>query len=274
MRDRDPNDDVASESERILRALAEQDQEGELPAPADERLLAYREGRLDADEEREMERILAQSAAGRRRLLALAGVDHSLPLRRVRKAVLAAAAGQRRRSPWLLSVAAVAAALVLAVIGLLPGRRGLPAGLAYDVAAHGLAEARSADQAASTVQAYPGTPLRISARPRGDSPSGITFALYRREGDALRRVRQPEEVRLVNDRGSASFSGAAAAILGTHSPGVYPLYVVASRHEPPSLVTVATGQQPATALGVPGRLVYPLTVTLLRDEPGTKEGTP
>ena len=96
------------------------------------------------------------------------------------------------------------------------------------------------------VRAYPATPVRILVRPRGDSPAGVSFALFRREGGALRRVRQPEEVRLVSDRGSAAFEGAAASLLATRAPGAYPLYIVAyNLKEPPPRVELAPGQDPA-----------------------------
>jgi hypothetical protein len=270
-------DETPAEVEKILRALADQDPDDGLPAPADERLRAWREGRLPPGETAELEGLLARSAAGRRRLLELAGVDQSLPLRRVRKAVLAGAGPRRRPSrrvmPWL-SAAAVAASITLALLTFLPRPHGLPAGLAYDVGARGLAEARSAEELPSVVRAYPATPVRIFVRPRGDGPTGVSFALFRRAGGALRRVRQPEEVRLVSDRGSAVFEGAAARVLATRAPGAYPLYVVAyNQKEPPALVELEPGQDPAAALRASGRLVYPIMVNLLGDEPPAKDGT-
>jgi hypothetical protein len=274
MRDRsqDPNEEsMPAEVDRVLRALADQDPDDGVPAPADERLLAYREARLTPDETRELEGLLARSAAGRRRLLELAGIDRSLPLRRVRKAVLGAA-DRRRVVPWI-SAAAVAASILLALLTLFPHQHGLPVGLAYDVAGRGLAGSRSVDEAPGPMQAYPDTLLRILIRPRGNSPAGVSFALFRREGGGLRRVRQPEEVRLVGDRGSAAFEGAAARVLATRAPGAYPLYVVAYvGEEPPSRMKLEPGQDPAEALRASGRLVYPMTVTLLRDEPPAEDG--
>jgi hypothetical protein len=279
MRDRpqDPNEEsMPAEVDRVLRALADQDPDDGVPAPADERLLAYREARLTPDETRELESLLARSAAGRRRLLELAGVDRSLPLRRVRKAVLGAVDRRRRVVPWM-SAAAVAASILLALLVFFPRQHGLPAGLAYDVAARGLAESRSADAAPSPmenpVRAYPGTPLRILVRPRGNVPAGVSFALFRREGGGLRRVRQPEEARLVGDRGSAAFEGAAARVLATRAPGAYPLYVVVyTGEEPPSRMKLEPGRDPVEQLRASGRLVYPMTVILLRDEPAAEDG--
>jgi hypothetical protein len=279
MRDRpqDPNEEaMPAEVDRVLRALADQAPDDRLPAPADERLRAYREGRLPPEETRELEVTLAHSSTGRRRLLELAGIDRSLPLRRVRKAVLGAADRRRRVVPWI-SAAAVAASILLALLVLFPhqfpGHQGLPAGLAYDVAGRGLAGSRSADEAPGPVRAYPDTLLRILVRPRGNSPAGVSFALFRREGGGLRRVRQPEEARLVDDRGSATFEGAAARVLATRAPGAYPLYVVAyAGEEPPPRVQPEPGQDPAEALRASGRLVYPMTVTLLRDEPPAEDG--
>jgi hypothetical protein len=262
-----PNEDeTPPEVERALRSLGLLETEDGLPAPADERLRAYREGTLSEDETRELERELAQSAVGRRRLLELAGVDHSLPLRRVRRAVLGATGPRSRKAPWL-AAAALAASVLLAVLTFFPHHPSLPAGLAYDVGAHGLAEARSTGEVRGEARAYPDTPLRIQALPRGESPSGVTFALYRREDGVLRRVRVPEEVRVENDRGSVVFTGTAGTVLATRSPGVYPLFVIATIHEsPPELVRLAPGQDPAAALRDSGRLVYPVTVTLLRSE--------
>ena len=273
-------DGMSTAADRLLRALAEGDLDDGAPAPVDERLRAYREGRLTPGETRELEGLLARSAAGRRRLLELGGVDQSLPLRRVRKAVLAAAGPRRRLVPWI-SAAAAAASILLALLTFFPHSHGLPAGLAYDVTPQGLAESRSAAPSpggmagAGTrdVRAYPGTTVRILVRPRGESPAGVSLALFRREGGALRRVREPREVRLASDRGSATFEGTAARVLATEVPGAYPLYVVAyAREEPPALLQLEPGQDPAGALRASGRLVYPVTVTLLRNDLPVEDG--
>jgi hypothetical protein len=278
---RTPNEDeTPAEVERALRALADLETDDGLPSPGDERLLAYREGALSEDEEREVERVLARSAGGRRRLLELAGIDRSLPLRRVRRAVLAAAGPRRRMArmtPWL-GAAALAASIVLAVLTFFPHHTSLPAGLVYGVGAQGLAAVRSEGEAGGEARAYADvyadTPLRIFVRPRGDSPSGVSFALFRRETGALRRVRQPEEVRVENDRGSATFEGTAGTVLATRSPGVYPLFVVAYIQEPPpAFVRLEPGQDPAAILRDSGRLVYPVRVTLLRDGTPAENGT-
>ncbi len=270
-------DETPDGIEKILRALAGQDPEDGLPAPDDQRLHAYREGSLSPEETRELEGLLARSAAGRRRLLELAGIDRSLPLRRVRKAVLDGAARRRGVAPWMAAaaaVAAIAAMIVVALIVVLPRQSALPERLAYDISARGLAEVRSGEQmpgeklpgedVPGETRAYPATPVRISLRPRGDSPAGLSFTLFRREGGALRQVRQPDEVRLESDRGSATFAGSAARMLATQTPGVYPLYIVISRKELPSWVDLEPGQDPASALRGSGRLVYPVTVTLLQ----------
>ena len=55
--------------------------------------------------------------------------------------------------------------------------------------------------------------------------------------------------------------------------GAYQLYVVVfTREELPAFVKLEPGQDAAGALRAPGRLVYPLTVTLLRAEPPAEEG--
>jgi hypothetical protein len=126
---------------------------------------------------------------------------------------------------------------------------------------------RSEDEAAGEVRAYPDTTVRIVLRPRGDGAAGVTFALYRREAAGLRRVREPEEVRLESERGTATFSGAAAAVLGTRAPGRHPVFVVVSaRKGLPSLVETGPGQDPAGALRSSGRLIYPMTITLLPED--------
>ena len=259
-------------AEEVLRALAGQELDGNLPAPDDEQLRAYREGRLPERDVRELEALLARSPAGRRRLLELAGIDRSLPLRRVRRAVLAAA-GQRRTAPWA-AAAAVAAGAVLALLTLLPRHPGLPPGLTYEVAARGLADVRSAGEGGSAVRAYPETTVRIAVRPRGEAPAGVSIGLFRREAGALRRV-PPREARPISERGSAAFEGAAADLLAARAPGAYSLYVVVSAEkELPSRVKVAPGEDPAAALRSSGRLVYPLAVTLLPQEPPPEEGNP
>src|SRR5262249_43058453 len=127
---------------------------------------------------------------------------------------------------------------------------------------------RSAEAAPGEVRAYPTTPLRIALKPRGESPSGLAFALFRRQGDTLRRVREPEEVHVAAERGSAAFTGAASAVLATRTPGVYPLSAVASgRRAPPARIALAPGAAPASALRSPERRVYSLKVILLAAEP-------
>jgi hypothetical protein len=264
----DPN-----EVERILHALAGEDLDDGLPAPGDERLRAWREGRLSEEEAREVEELLSRSAAGRRRLLEIAGVanltgvDRSLPLRRVRRAVLDEAHPRRPSRTWtsVAPIAAIAAMLMLAVIGVFLRQPALPQGLAYDVSARGLAEVRSeeatVEEKTGEVRAYAGTTVRIVLRPQGDSPAGLSFALFRREGGGLRRVREPEEVRVEAERGSATFSGTAARVLATGVPGRYPVFVVVSASKRlPSYV------ETPDALRSSGRLIYPMTITLLPEE--------
>ncbi len=270
--------ETSSEVERILRALAEREGGDDLPAPGDERLRAYRAGGSSAGESRELEALLARSAAGRRRLLELAGVDRTLPLRRVRKAVLAAGARRRALPPAAWAAAAAAAILVAVLSALFLHTGEAPGRAAYDVAARGLAEVRSGDPTPSPtpgpVRAYAGTTLRILVRAREDAPSGVSFALFRRADGALRRVPSPAEVRVEAERGSATFSGEAVRVLATRVPGDYPLYVVVSTAgEPPPVVAIAAGQAPVAALRSSGHLVYPLTIRLLADEPPAKETT-
>lgn len=183
---------------------------------------------------RDEARLLRGTLAGRP-----AGSPALPPLRQYLWDLACGVAANARRSVWsrrfagrVSAAAALAASIVLVLLTLFPLQRELPAGLAYDMSARGLAEVRSPEEAPGQVgaglRAYPGTPLRILVRPRGDSPAGLSFALFRREGGALRRVREAEEVRLASDRGSAAFEGAAGSVLAARAPGVYPLYVARS----------------------------------------------
>jgi hypothetical protein len=110
---------------------------------------------------------------------------------------------------------------------------------------------------------------RVGARPGGGAfwggddkrGSRLSFALFRREGGGLRRVREPEEVRLESERGSATFSGTASRVLATDVPGHYPVFVVVSaRNRLPSHV------ETVDALRSSGRLIYPMTITLLPED--------
>ncbi len=286
MNERPPDsaaDPPPTDVERILRALADREGGDDLPAPVDERLRAYRAGALSAAESGELEALLARSAAGRRRLLELAGVDRTLPLRRVRNAVLGRPARRRWTTPsWApaAAIAAAAAAILVAVLSpfFLHVAKG-PGSPAYDVAARGLAEVRAAEPApgpaAGAARAYAGTTLRILVRAREDGTAGASFALYRRGAGGVERVPSPAEVRVEEERGSATFVGEAARVLATRVPGSYPLYVVVSAAGaaglPPARVEAARGEDAGEALQSSGRLVYPLTIRLLAAEPPVKE---
>lgn len=74
--------------EDLLWDLAVEAPDGET-APSDEILEAYRSGRLPAGEASRLERLLARSQAGRRRLAALAGIARPEPRSTVRERVLA-----------------------------------------------------------------------------------------------------------------------------------------------------------------------------------------
>ena len=158
-------------------------------SPLRRRAAARLPGRsLSAAESGDLEALLARSAAGRRRLLELAGVDRNLPLRRVRNAVLGRPARRGWTTPsWApaAAIAAAAAAILVAVLSpfFLHVAKG-PGSPAYDVAARGLAEVRAAEPApgpaAEAARAYAGTTLRILVRAREDGTAGASFALYRR----------------------------------------------------------------------------------------------
>lgn len=66
----------------------EGDSDGDVEAPSEEILEAYRARLLSSDEASELEHRLAQSQAARRKLAALAGVEMPAPLAELRERVL------------------------------------------------------------------------------------------------------------------------------------------------------------------------------------------
>lgn len=194
-------------TEDLLRRLAELDPAGaSAPPPGDPpdeaTLAAYREGSLEPAVALRVERWLAASPALRERLAALAEVELPAPPRRIRDRWLADAtstnAGGRLRLPssWL-----AAAAVILAAVGLLvllarfdsPRRGGEGAALPeFTVVARGIAPVRgpSGEAARRTVEARPGTPVRVTITAEAAVGAGLDYALYRlRDRDAGRLER-------------------------------------------------------------------------------------
>jgi ferric-dicitrate binding protein FerR (iron transport regulator) len=124
--------------------------------PSKEELAAYREGRLSSEEAEKLERALSQAAGSRRQLAELAGIEPTLPDPRVREAFLArfdhaTRSGRRAR----LAVQAALVAMGFSVLWFTRSPESLPADLAYDVRAEGLATVRRPPPASRRVEAYP-----------------------------------------------------------------------------------------------------------------------
>lgn len=216
-----------SDSEETLRQLAAYDGEDDEPSPTAETLAAYRAGELATEERRAVERTLARSADGRRRLAELAGLSQTVPSPELRERILASAPRRRRRS-FVATIAALAAVLLTA-IGLLYWLRGhqggsLPSGVTYQIAsAEGLAVVRSGAAAGDVLTAYPDTEVRLTVAPEGDTVDGLEFGLYRLTDGELQRLR--DGVHLESRRGTAVFTALAADLVGV-APGQFQLLVV------------------------------------------------
>jgi hypothetical protein len=282
-----------TDSETLLRELAQLEESGEGVPPATGRLASYRAGTLPAEEAERLEELLAGDVAARERLAALAGVMLPRPPDRVRAEVLASAGRElskgrsRGRGPGRGWVWAAAAGLVLAAAALVfylrrPPSGGWPAGRAlpvYEVAVTGLAGVRSLPGAEATPQdhaeALPETRVSITVAPADRAVAGVDFGLYRLAGDRLERISAGVEgaagapgatgpaIHQVSGRGAASFDALAADLVG-RSPGAHALFlVVAPRGELPPGRQLAPGEDPARALAAAGRhRVYPLRITL------------
>jgi hypothetical protein len=146
----------------------------------------------------------------------------------------------------------------------------LPAGLAFDVTASGLAAVRGpSSRADGEVEAYPNTRVRLAVTPRGAAVSGLELGLYRLHGERLERI---EAADFREERGAATLSAAAADLVG-REPGRHTLYVVvARRRDVPPTETDATGRDPELLLAATGRrLVYPFTIDLLPPASGVPD---
>lgn len=257
---------MVEESESVLWTLGSHASEGEDP-PSDEVLEAFRAGRLPAPEARRVEAVLAQSPAAWGRLAELARLDVSRPSPELRSRVLEAfVAGQggSRGYRWM-AAAALAAALILGLgrqLLLSPGETTPPPGHTVEIAA--LRQERSLEGSSSAAEAYPDTPVTITASAE-TAAADLVYGLYRATpaDDAARFVvssLEPEgsavEVRVY--RGAVELMAPARELVGP-SPGEHRLYVVVARGEslPPTL-SLASG----SVEGFPGH-VYPLSLRLL-----------
>lgn len=239
----DRHDDLLWE---LPRAEASDDR----PVPPDEKLLAYRDGRLNAAEEAKLEWELAGSRKGRERLAVLAGVRLD-------------ASPRRGRGGWrLASIALAAASILLAVwLGLRPGTAPIPA---FDVHVEGLALERGGPGGAT---AFPDTRVRVHVDPAGDAVAGLSYDAYRLEGNALARV---VDLAVEAPRGHAVLSAPAIRLVGD-APGPREFFVVVSRRASlPDRIDFGSAGPAAALAGASGGNVYPVTLTIVR----TTDGAP
>ena len=197
-----------SEPDDLLWDLPRAGAEDDGPAPEDAVLRAYRARELPALEETRIEWSLAGSRRGRRRLAELAGIPF-------------AGSPRRSRVPLLALGLAVAAMTLIALF--LAGRpdRGLPA---YEVRVEGQADVRGGPGGA---RALPGGTVRVRVEPQGAARAGVRFAAYRLEEGALIPLRDPEDVTIETERGSALLTARAESLVGS-GPGTRPFFVTVS----------------------------------------------
>lgn len=247
-----------------------------LPSP--EVITAYREGRLDENQARSLEALLARHRQARRRLAEAAGVGAIGPSPASRERALRAfdetfaERREQRRQPRTWSrrrwsaAAAIAASVVLAVTLSVNGPQPLPDGLAYEVAAYGLAEQRSAPTGEAVVKALPATTIRLEVTPHEVAEGEVEFGLYRLRDRQLERLLPGSTLRLEVERGSAVFAGRAGDLLAARE-GEHSLYVAVARPgNLPVRQALAEGSSPVDALADAGeRLVYEQVIRLIED---------
>lgn len=172
--------------------------------PSREELAAYREGRLPSEVAENVEKALGHAAGGRRQLAELAGVEPAQTDPRVREAFLTSFDVAARTSKMgRLMVQAALVAMGLAVLWLTRSPERLPADLAYDVEAEGLAAVRRPPATSRRVEAYPDTRIRITVSPRPAALREVEFGLYVRSGRLLERQPLDAGVELKTIRGAA-----------------------------------------------------------------------
>jgi hypothetical protein len=254
------------DSESLLWQLGDAPLKASAAAPDAERLERYRRGELAEDETVELERELAEAPTARGQLLAGAGVTPAGPRAELRARVLASwAEGAAPAAPlpatrpprgWRQRWFPVAAAALVALaIGLgwwegVGSRAPLPR---YELAAEGLAEVRGAvEPVTQRVRALPQTRLTLTLTPQGPGGAAARFALYRLEGDRLRRLGAADGLEVEVERGVARLTGRAQDWVGSEV-GEHRLWVVVrSEAEGPAEIVVPAGTEPAAALVGPG----------------------
>jgi hypothetical protein len=159
--------------------------------PADERLIAYREGRLDDAEAEALEALLARHGAARERLVALAGVTLDAPSPALRDRVLERLAPRQHRARRWVAAAAIVAAAVLGTLWL--DRDARPPLPRVTVELTGLRGERGGEAPRNEVpRAFPTTAVEIAGQVIEGEADGVELAVYRREADVLVRVTAPQ----------------------------------------------------------------------------------
>jgi hypothetical protein len=216
--------------------------------PPDEILIAYREGRLAAEQRHEIERLLEGSVASRQRLTQLGGIAFDTPSQRVREEVLGTSqVNTLRRSSrwayWVIAAAVLLAATLLTVrFGPWAPTDGKPVvlaalqpGLTFDIQVSALADRRSE---ATTTVALPNSTVRVVMQQQGDALPGIEFGLYRLANGGLERLTEADGLVEQFSRGAVDWRVTASRLVDT-TPGSHPFYLaVGPRGSLPS--TLAT----------------------------------
>jgi hypothetical protein len=182
--------------------------------PADERLIAYREGRLGDAEAAALEALLARHGAARARLVALAGVALDAPSPALRARVLERLAPPRHTVRRWVAAAAVVAAAVLGTLWLdrdapppLPRLTVELTGLRGDRGGPAPPDEAPRDE---VPRAFPTTAVEIAGQVTAGEADGFELAVYRRAGGTLVRVTAPQAPR----RGRFLIRADAAALAG------------------------------------------------------------
>ncbi len=250
------------------------------PIPPDEQLTAYRDGRLPEGQARDLERVLAASAASRRRLTELGGVVIDSPPSHLRQEVLKPErSGAKSQRPswryWIAAAAvlAVASILVVKLGGIAPAVdqprviAALQGGVTFDIQISALADRRSD---ATTNLALADSIVRVVMQQRGEALSGIDFGLYRLESGRLSRLAAADGLITQINRGAVEWRVIASALVGT-SPGRHPFYLaVGPQGALPTEVTPAVGELPEQRLAAASRgLAFESTLEIVAPpEPG------
>lgn len=258
-----------SDEEALLWEIGSRPEERDALEVSNETLKNYREGRLSAEDCKQVEFLLAHSAGTRERLVELSGLERARPPAATRDRLLRSLPRQAAlpgipRLWWMHA----AAAIVLTLAGYWwiasggdPGV--LPAELEFEVRVAQLADVRSSGDRA-TAGVLPRTPLEIVVEPRERAVAGLDFGLYVEREGQVERLRPGRRLALETDRGTAVFTGRAADLLGPE-PGIYDLLVVvAPEGGLPASRDLAAGESAEKALVAGGgHRVYRQQIRLL-----------